>query len=828
MRMFRRPFGQLPFPASLPAPRSFPLARRIPQARFALAPLTQAVSLAVLLTLGLQPVAQAQGGGAPMSIDITAQPLAHALTELARQTGTTLVAAPALLAGRTAPAVSGSLTAQQALDKLLAGSGLAGSLEGGVLTVRQAAQASGIGMLPTVTVTARAERADGLPQVYAGGQVARGGQVGLLGNQDFMDTPFSTISYTAEQIQNIQATDIASVIARSDASVDAKQSSTVYVEEFQIRGFNVSAYDMTFNGVRGMAPYYRIYPEIAERVEVLKGPSALLNGMAALGGSVNIVPKRAGDTPIARLTGSYMSDSRFGLHADLGQRLGENKEWGIRFNGLYRDGDTASKGSTQKSGLFALGLDHRGQKVRASLDVYRQNDDIGGYALRGITLADGLPVPRPMNPRRRPGQSWEFANARDEGALLKGEVDLTPNLTAFSSIGLSRFAWDSIFSVYEIENTAGDASVGAGYQKQRIDRLSGEIGVRGKAQTGAIRHEFVVQATGLREKSKLDFERSLLGAGWSGNIYQHHDIVTPDFGNFASRPVPRAADDRQYGVALADTLSWMDDRMRLTLGVRRQTVESKSYDSLGDGALDDHYRASAWTPAAALLFRVNARASVYGNYIEGLQPGSKAPLTAANPGQVFPPYKTRQTELGVKYDAGSFTTTASIFQIERPSEMIDPLTNIYSVNGEQRNRGLEINIFGEPARGTRVMGGVAFIQARQTRTEDGLNQGRRAASTPARIAKLGVERDVVVVPGLTLAGNLTYTGSQYIDEGNTLSIPGWTRLDLGARYAARMANHPATLRASVLNAGNKAYWLSSVSGGVGDARTFLLSASVDF
>ena len=58
------------------------------------------------------------------------------------------------------------------------------------------------------------EQADGgLQQPYAGGQLARGGSLGVLGTADVMDTPFSTTNYTAEQIQNQQARSVAEVVA---------------------------------------------------------------------------------------------------------------------------------------------------------------------------------------------------------------------------------------------------------------------------------------------------------------------------------------------------------------------------------------------------------------------------------------------------------------------------------------------------------------------------------------------------------------------------------------------------------------------------------------
>ena len=98
------------------------------------------------------------------------------------------------------------------------------------------------------------------------------------------------------------------------------------------------------NGMFGVSPYYRTSPEMFERVEVLKGPSALLNGMppaGSVGGTVNLVTKRAGDTPLTRVTTTYMSDSQFGGHLDVGRRFGENNAFGARLNAVYRDGAAA-------------------------------------------------------------------------------------------------------------------------------------------------------------------------------------------------------------------------------------------------------------------------------------------------------------------------------------------------------------------------------------------------------------------------------------------------------------------------------------------------------
>ena len=89
----------------------------------------------------------------------------------------------------------------------------------------------------------------------AGGQGASGGRVGLLGNRDFMDTPFNTISYTEAYIADRQARDITSVIAAADPTVFTNNASGARSENYSIRGFASSTTDMTVDGMFGMAPF---------------------------------------------------------------------------------------------------------------------------------------------------------------------------------------------------------------------------------------------------------------------------------------------------------------------------------------------------------------------------------------------------------------------------------------------------------------------------------------------------------------------------------------------------------------------------------------------
>ncbi len=117
---------------------------------------------------------------------------------------------------------------------------------------------------------------------------------------------------------------------------------------------------MSFNGLYGVSPRNSSSLIGVERVEVLRGPNALLNGMApygSVGGSINLVPKRAGADPLNRFTVSYIGDSQFGAHADLSRRYGESQEWGVRLNVAGSSGDLPMDGAKEDLGAVALGLD---------------------------------------------------------------------------------------------------------------------------------------------------------------------------------------------------------------------------------------------------------------------------------------------------------------------------------------------------------------------------------------------------------------------------------------------------------------------------------------
>jgi iron complex outermembrane receptor protein len=686
--------------------------------------------------------------------------------------------------------------------------------------------------LPAVTVTGVAGPSAQTP--YAGGQVTRGGSLGLLGDSNFMDTPFNQTTYTSELIEDVQARSVADVLA-NDPSVRLGSARTNIQEQFTIRGLSFGSQDTAFNGMYGLTPYWRVPVEMAESIEVLKGPSALLSGIAPSGnvaGAINLIPKRAPDDPLTRVTVGYWSDSQLGTHLDLGRRFGESRQFGVRMNAVYRNGDTVVDDQHETDKLLSLGLDYRGERLRASLDLIHQRQRINNV-VRQVAITPTLTsIPAaPDSNLNYPGYGRNIVE--DTTVVGRVEYDISSNVTVHAGLGRRTDEMDAIAGNIALLNSNGDFSSSPAWQIFRPETTSFETGATARFATSSIKHKVAVSFSRMKDDADIGFVFPWPIVNVS-NLYTPVAASTPSTAGIPNNPGPYSrATLTSY--ALADTLSFVDDRVLLTVGARRQTVETQSYDfstHLPSGA---HYDESAVTPVAGLVVKPLANLSLYSNYIEGLSKGASALPPAVTAAAALPPMKSKQAEIGAKYDWGTFATTVSLYQIKRPSATV--AGGVLSENGMQVNRGLELNAFGQVARDVRILGGVSFMRSELEEMAGGVNEGNDAIGVPHVQASLGVDFDNVMTPGFGLSARAINTGSQYVDQANALKIPSVTTFNVGARYRTKVAGQGLTLRLNIENLFDKSYWATSSSvantdaGGylyVGSGRIVMLSGTMDF
>ncbi|OZI63941.1 TonB-dependent receptor [Bordetella genomosp. 1] len=683
--------------------------------------------------------------------------------------------------------------------------------------------------LPAVTVTAPA--LNELPEAYAGGQVARGGSLGILGSGDVMDIPFSTTNYTSQMLEDQQARTLADVVV-NESSVRVMTSTGSFSEDFQIRGFNVPSGDIGFNGLYGLTSSNRMPAALMERVEVLKGPGTLMYGISptgSVGGNINIITKRAGDEPLTRLTTTYESKSILGTQLDVGRRFGDENQWGIRVNGQYRNGQTSLDNGRQEFGLGALALDYRSPKLRWSLDAYSQRENVDNFRAQ-TGFAPGIPYLPSAPSGHRAIYDGADLLVFDSVVASRLEYDLTDNLMVYAAAGYryggSEQDFPSARTINGLDQHGNFRVTNAWYDAYSRNK-TGEIGARAKFDTFGVKHTLSVSGSLLKMEAGSFFLSAPASSAQNSNIYDPVRL-TPMTGD---RSTPTKNSETELSsLALTDTLSFANDRVLLTGGLRHQNVKLENFNAAG--SVTSKYDESAVSPLAGIVLKPWENVALYGNFTSGLSRGGTAPATAANAGEVFAPYKSKQYEAGIKVDWGKVMTTVSVFQVDRPNAITDPVSNVYSFDGEQRNRGLELAAVGEITRGLRVMASATFYDAKLSETAGGVNQGNRAPGVPKRTYNLGVDWDIPGVQGLSVNARAIHTASSPYDAENTLTLPSWTRYDLGARYRTEIMGKPVTFRANVENLFNKNYWLSSSTlltvATAAAPRTFLLSAQIDF
>ena len=689
--------------------------------------------------------------------------------------------------------------------------------------------------LQSVEITASADAsAEGLTQPYAGEQVARGGRVGILGNRDYMETPFTSTSYTSQLIQDQQARSVSDVL-QNDPSVRVARGFGNFQELYVVRGFPVYSDDISYNGLYGLLPRQYVAAEFIERVEVFRGANTFLNGAApggsGIGGAINILPKRAPNEPLTRLTLGAESGGQAMTHADIARRFGAEERFGIRLNAAKRAGETTVDDEERTLDMFALGLDYQGDNFRLSGDIGHQYHFID-QPRPSVTPNGG--IPSAPDAEDNFAQPWTYSKEKQTFGTLRAEYDFSDAVTGWLAAGVREGEEKNRLASFK----AGRSGAGTFYRFDNVreeDVFTSEVGLRARGNTGAVSHEWVMSAAmfDLQARNAYGMSGTL-----AADIHDPFDAAMPGTTWTGGQMSDPGVTERTHtqSLALADTLGFLDDRLLLTLGARRQGIEAKSYDYNSGDRLSS-YNSYKTSPVAGVVYQLTDELSVYANYIEGLVKGDIAPASSGgvaivNAGEALEPYVSEQTEVGIKYDGGNLGGSLALFTTDRPFSTVE--NGVFTDGGEQRNRGIELSVFGEPTYGVRLLGGLTLLDAELTSTQNGLNEGNRAIGVPRTQANIGGEWDVPGSNGLTLTSRVVYTSSQYADVANDMQAPSWTRLDRGARYRMVIDERDVTLRARLDNVTGRDYW-ASVGGYpnanylvLGAPRTLSLSATVDF
>ncbi|WP_417609581.1 TonB-dependent receptor [Parasphingorhabdus sp.] len=695
-----------------------------------------------------------------------------------------------------------------------------------------------------IIVTAQRENQTGVRQ---------GGSAGVLGDKAAEDLPFSVRSYNAALILNQQPQTLGQVL-ENDPTIRTTTGFGIAGELFNIRGFTLAGDDVGYDGLYGIMPRQLAAPELYESVEVLNGSSAFLNGAApggsGIGGSVNLIPKRATDNEITRATLGYTASEHIGGSFDVARRLGAEGEWGIRINGAARGGDVSVDDEFRSTYVLGGAIDYDSGPLRLSLDLAYQRVKVAHFRPKLSVSGLGV-IPEEPDASTNFGQPWQYTMLRDVFGQFGAEYDIAEDLMVYAAFGARDGSETGIYSTPTLlDATTGDISVSSSYIPRTDNNEAATAGLRARFDTGGLSNEINVGGSinWLVNRNAYEFYTNSPGLN---NLYDPVALPRSTTVSFAGGdlddpfPISRT---RLRSAFFSDTIGFWDDRVLFTAGVRLQEIRSKSYSYFG-GALQSEYKEDAWTPVFGLVVKPVEGLSLYANRIESLVQGASAPASGANPGggaplpvsnagETLSPFVSEQYEVGGKLSLGPVDLTLALFQIDKETAILrldpDDATMLeFGPYGIQRNRGIEFTVAGEVSEGLRLIAGGSVIDAKLRDTENGVNEGKNAVGVPEFLLNANVEWDVPFAPALTLTGRVVHTGKQPADIANSLYLDSWTRFDIGARYVALAGDNPLTVRLSVDNVANTAYWASAFDTfrpdlALGTPRTVKASATIEF
>ena len=676
--------------------------------------------------------------------------------------------------------------------------------------------------------------------------------LGVLGKANAFTAPITVVNYDEQALNNTEARTLVDAVAKKDASVWQFGGESNTLTGLYFRGYQLDARQFSVNGLAGMYGTQGTASVQVGSAQLIKGASTAVNGMdpeGAVSGSVNIETKKASDEGNRKIGLGWFSNNRAQGTFDLGQRFGENKEFGVRANGKLRHGDTPRHGYSEDNKEFALNADYRGEKLRVAFDsIYAKRKTNGGRArMQDIQNANGRLFDAPEG-KVNLAPSWQAQNTRGQTNMLTFEWDAFENAQITGGIGYNNARYYGNFASPTVTSSGLTYNSGrARLTDQRFKTFSMNLTARGEFETGPVSHNWSTAF------DRIDRKRTT----YQGARQTQNRVIDPSLdiptqlakldSNLGSAWSPTPSLDtviKVNSLAVSDTLGFADNKYRLTLGGRFQAVEQKNKlnGRKADASRFSPMLMAAWVPQPDLV--------VYGNYMEDLEPSD---IRTDDDGHVTmaDPRVSRQFEVGVRKNWGDFVTTLNAFQIKRPGYWRGNTTSgtdfaarknaglAYSGSeqGMERSRGIEFNTYANLLNKTlRPTFGLMYLQSTvkdYPNFADNLVNGVQVAN-PRVIAKAGVEWDTPFAKGLTLNGNVSYFGKSYQDTQKQYALPSYTLVDVGARYKTKLGKNTLTVSSSVENLFNKNYW--QVQRGqydrsfavVGMPRTYWLKAELDF
>ena len=662
--------------------------------------------------------------------------------------------------------------------------------------------------------------------------VAREGTVGILGTQDTMKTPFTVTNITEKTVESFSnpTQPLDSLLAGSPA---IRQSGSILHNDFTFRGFRANGTSCYVNGIPGLWTQFNAPTHIIARAEVVAGPNSGLSGTGthyesdAAGGLVNFVTKRAGEKDFSRFTLSHSGHNLFGGYLDFSYRFGRNRDWGARVNIEKVDGETAVDGQRVKSSSVYVNLDHRDDRSKTNIFTgYRENEIINGQ--RWFKLANAV-TRLPSVPDHSRNYSFNGMDKATYGWVLaiNHEQKFNDDWKWFMNFGLLHNKLNKNvmykYSALTILNDNGDFNIDEQSSTTPQKAYYWQAGVHGKVTMGEVVNNLTLavdRAWRLRDGTR-SFTTYHLG---TGNIYTGIlNQIAPAYSGYESYLSNKT---RIAGISFVDSIDYK--KLNVILGIHYHKANVDSY-SAATGKVSSSSNSSATCPTYAVMYSPTENFAAYMSHAENFNAGTVVGTGYANTGDILPPAKTKQNEIGFKYNNKGLLATLSFFDIEQANniEVMRGALRYSLQDGRLRHKGVELGVSGPIGDKWNFSTGISYLDAKYDKTARGRYDGIIESGRPKWAGSLMLRYDADESFGAF--GRVVYTGSAPVLY-EKFWAPSYAVVDLGVEYKTKINNLPAKFSLTCYNVFDKSYWMIARGDNLylSTPRTLALTMSVDF
>ncbi len=640
----------------------------------------------------------------------------------------------------------------------------------------------------------------------------------------FGDVPLARAPFSATVIGTAQLQDagIASLgdITRLDAALTDAYNAPGYWGQLAVRGFTL---DNRYNFRRDGLPINAetVLPTGNKAaLELLKGASGIQAGTSAPGGLLNLVVKRPTAGPLTSGGVEWVEPGTWALEADVSRRTGA-LAWRLNAGATQLDPSTRnSRGSAQLLALAGEWNPAAGTRIEIEIERNRQSQpSTPGFSLLGTEL----PSPDRIDPRLNlNNQTWSLPVVFEgrTGSLrvtqaLSNEVELvahvmqqrlaTDDRIAFpfgcdAEGNYDRYCRDGSFDFYDYRS-----------EGERRDTTAADLGLSGRSRIAGLPHHWSAGVLATRHETR--FNRQAFNYAGTGRI--DGSAVVPAEPTLTDENTNR--DERSLEWRLQDRIE-LAPAWQLWAGLRHTRIERASVRT--DGSRPTDYAQRFTTPWLALSWQASAALMAYvsaGQGIESEVAPNRSPRYT-NAGQPLPALKSRQFEAGLKHRRAALQWQLALFDVRRPlssdiqaasglpsASCSDALPCTRRTDGSARQRGIEAEA--EWRSGPLSLRGSAlWLRAEREGSADSARNGLRPTNVPEQSLKMQAAWNLAAAPGLALLAFASHEGDRMVLEDNSVATEGWTRIDLGLRYAQTVAGTRWVWRAGIDNVANERAW----------------------